>query len=225
MLGFSLNNWAAIITPQLPSRTVKATKNVSRPRKVTTCYADKFKLLSYLAAVGLPVLTVTTPALAAQDDKVYVGAECRQLDPNPDLQDPSRNRTVLDTNGAMFNISKDDQTWICPIVRDESSEQPEFARITTLENGQKRVDCTFEVRDLQGLNPGSASPDSRVQTIISATPLKIVVLYSYGSGDPDVLSSASDHGYYFFRCLVPGRGPDAANVPSGVVTYIVTEQN
>ena len=109
---------------------------------------------------------------------------------------------------------------------DSVDKQPEFARITVIENGTNRVTCTFEARDTQGgptANPPSASSDKREQFILQTNPIQLVVLYSYGSGENLVLGNAPFHGYYYFRCNVPSRNDQG--ILSGVVTYIVTEQD
>jgi hypothetical protein len=169
------------------------------------------------AVVVLPILTLATAALA-DDDKTYVGAECRTLN-SADSQE-----AVLEPDtGAMVNIGQRPQTWICPVVRDSVDDKPEFARITAIENGADQVRCTFEARDTQGGSPASASFDNREQFVLQTNPLKLAVLYSYGSGENVVLDNVKKHGYYYFRCVVPGSTGDQ-KTPAGVVTYIVTEQ-
>src|SRR5262249_47358609 len=104
-----------------------------------------------------------------------------------------RRRTLLRSNdGTMMNPSQMEQTWICPVVRDHVVENPEYARITVIENGTK---CSFEARDPNGLNPQSATSDRQAITQGSPPP-QLIVQYSYGIGENDVLS-ATDHGCYF----------------------------
>jgi hypothetical protein len=205
----------ARINPRLSSSRTEAASNTVRwPTRASTRGLTVLKLLVCLAAVVLPIVTPTTAALA-DDDKTYVGAECRPIDPanDPILLKPD--------NGTMLNSGQRDQTWICPVVRDSVDKQPEFARITVIESSTNRVTCTFEARDTQGgpvTNPPSASPDKRENV-----PSQAAVLYSYGSGENVVLSNAPFHGYYYFKCNVPGRNDQGTL--SGVVTYIVTEQD
>lgn len=167
------------------------------------------------AVIVVPILTLATAALA-DDDKTYVGAGCQPLNPaEPTLLDSS--------TGARLNIDQRPHTWICPVVRDSVDEKPEFARITAIENGTDQVNCTFEARDPQGGNPASASFDNRQQFVLQTNPLRLAVMYSYGSGENVVLDNVKSHGYYYFKCDVPGSSADQRAF-SGVVTYIVTEQ-
>jgi hypothetical protein len=79
--------------------------------------------------------------------------------------------------------------------------------------------CTFDARGPKGEGSTTASPDSSAESILSTNPLKLVVLYSYGSGENDVFTSSvpptPSHGYYFFRCNIPHTND---KVLSGVVT-------
>jgi hypothetical protein len=171
------------------------------------------------AVVVLPIFTLgLATAALADDDKTYVGAECRTLN-SVDSQ-----QAVLEPDtGAMINIGQRSQTWICPVVRDSVDDKPEFARITALENGTAQVNCTFEARDPQGGNPASASFDKRDVSVLQTNPLRLAVSYSYGSGENVVLDNVKSHGYYYFKCDVPGSSSDQKTF-AGVVTYIVTEQ-
>jgi hypothetical protein len=113
------------------------------PREVTTRRLRALKVLFGVTAAVVPILTLTTIAWA-DDDKTYVGAQCRPVSnqqPFPSLDE---------TNGGMFNESTIEQKWICPVVRDEMDEDPPtFARITVIE-GTRRISCTFEARDAKG---------------------------------------------------------------------------
>jgi hypothetical protein len=97
---------------------------------------------------------------------------------------------------------------------------PEFARITVQEDGINQVKCEFEARDSKGQSKNVATPSNRKQEIISTSPLQLVVTYTWGDGEDSALSGVSDHGYYFFWCVIPGR-TDTQN--SGVITYKVSE--
>jgi hypothetical protein len=185
---------------------------VGWPPKANTHRLTVLKSLFFLAVVALPIVTLTTAALADRD-RTYVGAECRSIKPNVDpiLTEPD--------NGTMVNSGQRDQTWICPVVRDNVEDGPEFARITVIENGTDKVVCTFDARGPKGEGSTTASPDSSAESILSTNPLKLVVLYSYGSGENDVFTSGvpptPSHGYYFFRCNIPHTND---KVLSGVVT-------
>jgi hypothetical protein len=209
-------SWAKINPRLSSSRTAATSKTVGWSPKASTHRLAVLEPLFCLAAVVLPIVPLTTAALA-DDDKTYVGAECRSIDPgvDPILLAPD--------NGTMFNTGQREQTWICPVVRDSVDQDPEFARISVIENGSDKIACTFEARGTKGEGSQSASPDTRVESILSTNPLQLVVMYSYGSGESTVLSGVPFHGYYFFRCKVPGSNDKG--VHSGVVTYIVTEQD
>jgi hypothetical protein len=207
-------SWARINPRLSSSRTAAASKMVRWPTKASTRRLTVLKPLSCLAAVVLPIVTLTTGAMA-DDDKTYVGAECRSINP----ADPVALRPH---DGAAVNTQlQRDQTWICPVVRDSVVEDPEFARITVIENGTDLVRCEFEARDHKGENSKKASPSKREQTVTQTVPMQLVVLYSWGGGEDNALSGVPDHGYYFFRCTVPGRTPEGSL--SGVVTYKVSE--
>jgi hypothetical protein len=87
----------------------------------------------------------------------------------------------------------------------------------------------FEARDYRGEGPvGGGTPFRREDKILTASPLTLAVVYEWGAGELDALFSAPDHGYYFFRCEVPGRaGPAGTPLrgPSGVITYKVGEND
>ncbi len=193
--------------------------------------------LTVLTAVVLPIFTLTTAALA-EDDKTYPGAMCRVITPtfletNLPLVDVinriNANAVGLGVNGAMLNFSPGPQVWICPAVRDHVDTTPEFARITVQENGTEPVRCEFEARDYLGEGQvGGGTPFKREDKILSASPLTLAVVYEWGSGEFDALGSAPNHGYYFFKCMVPGRAgpvgtPDRGL--SGVITYKVSEND
>jgi hypothetical protein len=222
-------SWARI-NPRLSSpRTAAASKIVRRPTKASTRRLTVLKSLFCLAAVVPPIVTLTTAALA-DDDKIYVGAECR-------LFAPGNEPVGLRADGAMFNISQVEQTWICPVVRDEEEQDPEFARITVLENGlegeENKVRCEFEARGPKGEpklpdpNPNIAKPTKSSEDVYQPVPLQHVVVYTWGGGDDNVLNDVPDHGYYFFRCAVPGMAPPGAPPKglSGVITYKVSEED
>jgi hypothetical protein len=172
-----------------------------------------------LAAVILPMVTLTTAALA-EDDKTYPGAMCRMLGAPNTLADTP----ALGANGSMLNFSRAEQVWICPVVRDHMEEDPEYARITVQENGINPVKCEFEARDTIGKNSvGGGTPSILKQENLTTNPLTIAVLYTWGAEEIDALAGVPDHGYYFFRCVVPGRTDD--NRLSGVITYKVSEND
>lgn len=195
------------------------------------------KIPATLAAVVLPMITLTTAALA-EDDKTYPGAMCRLITPtvlstNLQIVDVinriNANAVGLGANGAMLNFSAGPQTWICPVVRDHVTTKPEYARITVQENGTEPVDCKFEARDHLGeAQVGGGTPSKREDKILTPSPLTLAVVYEWGAGETDALASAPDHGYYFFTCTVPGRaGPTGApdRGLSGVITYKVGEND
>jgi hypothetical protein len=167
----------------------------------------------FLAAVVLPIVTLTTAALA-DDDKTYVGAECRAVSSDPLAAG------LRATDGALINQTRVEQTWICPVVRDDMEGDPEFARITVQEDGINRVKCEFEARDTKGKLSSVSAPSKRTEENITTSPLQLLVTYTWGAGDGSALSGVADHGYYFFRCVIPGR-TDTQN--SGVITYKVSE--
>jgi hypothetical protein len=194
--------------------------------------------LTVLTAVVLPMVTLTTAALA-EDDKTYPGAMCRLIAPTflptnlsqivEVINRINANAVGLGTNGAMLNFSPGPQVWVCPVVRDHVETKPEFARITVQENGTEPVKCEFEARDHMGEGPvGGGTPFRRQDKILTPSPLTLAVVYEWGGGEMDALNSAPNHGYYFFRCVVPGRAgpigtPDRGF--SGVITYKVSEND
>ncbi len=203
-------SWARI-NPRLWScRTAAASKIVRRPTKASARRLTVLKPLC-LAAVVLLIVTLTTAALA-DDDKTYVGAACRAVDP--------ASAGLRATDGALINQSRVEQTWICPVVRDHMDKDPGFARITVQEDGTNQVKCEFEARGPKGTSQNFATHSNRKQDIISTSPLQLVVVYTWGEGDSLALNGVPDHGYYFFRCVVPGRTDQQT---SGVVTYKVSE--
>jgi hypothetical protein len=167
-----------------------------------------------LAAVVAPMVTLATVALA-DDDKSYVGAECRSINNvDPPVLRPE--------DGAMINSSLREQTWICPIVRDHHDDTAEYARMTVQEDGTNQIRCEFVARDPKGQNPNTASPGTRKQEILQTSPLQLLVVYTWGEGDDDVFTNKSD-GYYFFRCVIPGRTDQGQS--SGVINYKVSEND
>jgi hypothetical protein len=187
-----------------------------------------------LAAVALPVFTLTTAALA-DDDKTYPGAMCRLMAPAIFPTNLSQIGEVidrlnafaigLDTNGAMLNFSQVDQAWICPVVRDSMESDPAFARITVKENKTAQVECKFEARDSFGENLKTSSAWTR--KVEKTFPLHLIVTYTWGTGDDDALDDVSKHGYYYFMCVVPGRFDPTGGggvAFSGVITYKVGEK-
>jgi hypothetical protein len=174
--------------------------------------------LTVLTAAVLPILTLTTAALA--DDDKNPGAMCRPIAPLTNPQDSPG----LGSNGSMLNFSRAEQAWICPAVRSHMGETAEFARITVQENGITPVDCKFEARDPMGKGSfGAGTPSKTKQEIINANPPTLAVMYTWGSGEIDAMDPVPDHGYYFFTCMVPGRTDQ--NALSGVITYKVSEND
>jgi hypothetical protein len=212
-------SWARI-NPRLSSSRRRSTK-------ASTGGLTVLKPLFCLAAVVLPMVTLTTAALAGEDDKTYPGAMCRVITPTAEVADLGKNAVGLGANGAMLNFSLVDQTWICPAVRDHMDTDPEFARITVQENGTDPVSCEFEARDVKGQNPVGGGVPSKVKTeVLTSSPLTLAVQYTWGGGEIDALANVPDHGYYFLRCLVPGRGGPTGGALkglSGVITYKVSE--
>jgi hypothetical protein len=49
------------------------------------------------------------------------------------------------------------------------------------------------------------------------------VLYTWGAEEMDASAGVPDHGYYFFRCVVPGRTDEKRL--SGEITYKVSEND
>jgi hypothetical protein len=220
-------NWARINPRLSPSRTAAASKMVRWPTKASTRRLTVLKPLFCLAAVILPMVTLTTAALA-DDDKTYPGAMCRVITPTAELADLSRNAVELGANGAMLNFSLVEQTWICPAVRNHMDTDPEFARITVQENGADPVKCEFEARDPNGQNPVGGGTGHKENTeVLTASPLTLAVQYIWGKGETDALDNVRKHGYYFFRCVVPGKGAPTGlqKGASGVITYKVSEKD
>jgi hypothetical protein len=191
-------------------------------RRPTKASARRITVLNalFLAAVVLPIVTLTTAALA-DDDKTYPGAMCRPIDPltNP-LDNPG-----LGANGSMVNFSRAEQVWICPVVRDHMDTNAGYARITVQENGITPVKCEFEARDRFGKNSvsGGTPLKNPKPEVLTTAPLQLAVVYTWGDGDFDALDPVPDHGYYFFRCVVPGKTDQ--NALSGVITYKVSEND
>jgi hypothetical protein len=175
------------------------------------------------AAVVLPMVTLTTAALA-DDDKTYPGAMCRSIN---NVEPP----VLSPDNAAMTNISDLPQTWICPVVREWMKNEPSYARITVQENGTEPVNCTFEARTYLGegsTTGGKGTFREKKDLTQPPDPLTQAVVYESGAGEWDaLLSPAHPHGYYFFRCEVPGkRDPTGAQRGlSGVITYKVSEND
>ena len=166
----------------------------------------------FLAAVVLPMVTPTTAALA-DDDKTYVGAACRAVNPATAVLRPE--------DGALMNIDRLEQTWICPVVRDNMKSDPAFARITVQEDGISKVSCEFEARDPMGKskNVSNGTPGDKD---VQINPPLVVQTYTWGAGGENLaLNGVADHGYYFFRCVIPGKTDQG--VPAGVITYKVGE--
>jgi hypothetical protein len=221
-------SWARINPRLSSSRTAAASKMVRRSTKASTGRLTGLKPLFCLAAVVLPMVTLTTAA-SADDDKTYPGAMCRVITPTAEVADLGKNAVGLGANGAMFNFSLLDQTWICPAVRDHMDEDPEFARITVQENGTDPVSCEFEARGVNGQNSVGGGTPSKVKTeVLTPSPLTLAVQYTWDAGEMDALDNVPDHGYFFFRCLVPGRGGPTGGALkglSGVITYKVSEND
>jgi hypothetical protein len=173
-------------------------------------------LKSLFLAVVLPLVTLTTAALAT-DDKTYVGAACRAVDP--------ASAGLREEDGALLNLSQRDQAWICPVVRDHMESNPGFARITVQE-GSNQVKCEFEARDSKGKSKSVSTGTLKSQETISMVPFQRVSVYTWGDGDSSALYDVADHGYYFFRCVIPARTDATPTSPvqlSGVITYKVGE--
>jgi hypothetical protein len=224
-------NWARINPRLSPSRTAAASKMVRWPTKASTRRLTVLKPLFCLAAVVLPMVTLTTAALA-DDDKTYPGAMCRVTTPTATVVNLGENAVSINANGAMLNASLNfKQTWICPAVRSHMDTNPEFARITVQENGTDSVACFFEASDPNGQNTvgGGVVPAKGTTVVLTASPLTLAVQYTWGSGDTDVFSSTPKHGYYYFRCDVPPRGETPTGGQgkglSGVITYKVSEND
>lgn len=169
------------------------------------CRIDVSKQLCRLALIILSSLTLTTAALAAEDEKAYPGAACQPLNNTANF--------LRDVDGRIFNGGTEAQQLICPVVKDISADNnPEFARISAI--GDLR--CTFESRGPLGDGAANASPSSIV-------PGPVVQL-QYGLGDVNIDVGVKS-GFYYFLCNVPGRGPEGQNPLSGVVSYLVTEND
>jgi hypothetical protein len=177
--------------------------------------------LTVLAAAVLPMVTLTTAALA-DDDKTYPGAMCRSIN---NVEPP----VLKPDNGALTNISDGPQTWICPAVRVRmDDEELEYARITVQENGKEPVRCTFEARTYLGEGSvTSGTTPKRESKTLTLSPLTEAVVYEGGKGETGALiGNPHKHGYYFFRCEVPGKVDPITRAErglSGVITYKVTE--
>ena len=197
------------------------------------------KMPATLAAVVLPMVTLTTAALAGDDDKTYPGAMCRLMKPFivskvptiPSLEEVIDQINAVavgvDINGAMENFSPVAQAWICPVVREWMKENPTFARITVKEPKDGQVTCDFEARDPLGENLKTSPWGKR--EVQKTFPLHRVVTYTWGGGDGNALpGDVPDHGYYYFKCVVPGRfAPPAGGefAVFGVITYKVSEDD
>jgi hypothetical protein len=174
-----------------------------------------------LTAVVLPIVTLTTAALAT-DDKTYPGAMCQPLNAISSFAD----MPALAGNGSKLNFSRNEQTWICPAVKDHMDTDPGFARITVQQTGideEQKVKCQFVAMDPLGKETLKAGGTQTKIDPISSNPVVFRVVYTFGDGDGDALEDVPHHGYYFFSCVVPGKTD--ANGLSGVVTYKVGEND
>jgi hypothetical protein len=180
---------------------------------------ESTRRLTVLTAVVLPMVIPTTAALA-EDNKTYVGAACRSF---------SAATVELRTDGALLNTDRGETLFICPAVKQHMKFDPSFARITVQEDGTDRVRCEFVARGPEGTPEMTALGLQKSQKIVQTSPLQLVVVYNFGEGDFDVLDNVPHHGYYFFRCRIPGaKGGPAGGAPnqfSGVITYKVSEND
>jgi hypothetical protein len=141
---------------------------------------------------------------AAADEKFYPGAAC---------QTSNKDQVVFrNEQGRMYNSSAaTQQTWICPIVRDQAGA----AGI---------LDAAVVVEDH---NPGVGSTSDVRCTLISRTAegLQIAAQPQETEGAPGVttlnyvaVASVAD-GYYYFNCTIPKQ----AGLRSGIISYRVRE--
>jgi hypothetical protein len=171
--------------------------------------------LTVLTAAVLPIVTLTTAALAA-NDKTYVGAACRSVENNT--------AGARAEDGALLNQSQREQTWICPVVKDEMESDPSFGRMTVVENGTNDVKCELIARGPEGTpEMTSGFGLKKSQKIVQTSPLQLVTVYTWGDGDVDAIDNTNSHGYLFFRCVIPAR-TDLGQL-SGVITYKVSEND
>ena len=150
----------------------------------------------------------------------YPGSMCRSVENNT--------AAVRAEDGALLNQAQREQTWICPIVRHQMTNDPEFARITVQEDGTQetthQVSCKFVARSHKGEKFAEIGHTTRSeQGNLQTNPLQVLVLYTWAGGEDDVLSGVPDHGYYFFRCVIPAR-TDQGQL-SGVITYKMSEND
>lgn len=139
------------------------------------------------AIVGVALLAFNLSAGASEDDKTFPGALCQ----------PQRNTDPIARNarGGMRNVGTASQTWICPIVRDDVlDDEPEFAEVVA---SGTNVTCHFRSWHRNGesgetnFNADSIEPTGAMQA------------HRFGPGNPNVIGSAENDGYYMFLCFVP----------------------
>ena len=171
------------------------------------------KMKQMMIGAAFPMLAaLSLPALAV-DGKTLPGAACQ----------PVNNAQVfsVSSGGVLFNTSNAPQAVVCPVVRDTIAADPVngiiAARVYVIDNnnapGDPRVVCALESR---AVNTGVVETFTD-QSVAGASPL-VQVLDNY------VNLSASESGYYYFRCSIPAQLV-IAGIPraSGIVMYRVDE--
>ena len=204
MNGLTSTNWARI-QPSLWRPNQQRPQKRWDTQEKRACATSRSQSTYVVTLIILSSLTLTTVALAAEDTKAYPGAACQPLNNTANF--------LRDAGGRIFKGGTEAQELICPVVKDISADNdPEFARISAI--GDLR--CTFRARGPLGDGAANASPTSVI-------PGPVVQL-QFGLGDVNIDVGVKS-GYYYFLCSVPGRGPEGQNLPSGVVSYLVTEND
>lgn len=140
------------------------------------------------AILGVPLLAFNLSAEASQDDKSFPGALCQ----------PQRNTNPVfrNTRGEMINVGNASQTWICPIVRDDiANDEPEFAAVVA---SGTNVTCHFHSKHKNGASGVSNFFADSINPVGAGKQE-----HRFGPGNPNVVNSTENNGYYFFQCNVP----------------------
>jgi hypothetical protein len=158
----------------------------------------KFGLLS--AVIFSSAMLFVGPALAAQDVKIYAGSQCEPLSPDQPLG--------KDGTGRITNLSANDESFLCPAVREV--EKGSIGSASVILYGNKASECDLLSKSETGAKVGRGRPTEEIKLAKHRRKL----LYGTGAGNTIPVSAG---GYFYFVCSIAGGGQ------SGIISYRITE--
>jgi hypothetical protein len=137
------------------------------------------------ALSALVCAALTAGSASAQDGKGYPGATCQTAATPADVE--------LSTNGVVWNVSDDTQTWLCPAVQDIAGGSATVTgRVAVYDRHFSQAVCCT----LAGRSKHAGAVETSTRCTVGSSPNAMDLNF-------DAAVDTAEHGYLNIHCTLP----------------------